>query len=77
MVHILTGALLLAAPESAIAVGLLYLALGIWGSALGDQRAIAAVIGRGTATDVLGIIFGLALVVAWRAPLRPPSHPET
>lgn len=87
LVHIVTGALGLllagyAARQYALGIGVLYLAIGIWGLIIGDGHSILTLFPVNTGDDILHLILGvLGLAAWWTTPHAPitsrPTAPAT
>jgi hypothetical protein len=78
VVHLVTGLAALAcagraraARSGTGALAVLYLALGIWGFALGSGEAILGIVPVNTADDVLHVALGALALVAWLASHEP------
>lgn len=75
VIHLISGLLGLAAfafgaaasRAYALAFGVVYLAVAVWGLAVGDGGAILSVVPVNTEDNVLHIIIGLAGLAAWAA----------
>ena len=75
--HIATGVTALAWPTRACAIvlGGLYVALAVWGFALGSGESILGIVAVNTADDVLHLAIGVAGLAAAAIPARPATVP--
>jgi Domain of unknown function (DUF4383) len=62
--HIATGALALASRRWAVALALLYMALAIWGFAVGSGHSVLGILPVNTADNLLHLGIGLVAVGA-------------
>jgi hypothetical protein len=71
VLHIVTGAFGLiaagyAARAYALGLGVVYVALTIWGFLIGNGDSILSIVPVNTGDDVLHLLIGLAGIAAWR-----------
>ncbi len=82
VLHIVTGAIGLlvagyAARQYALWLGIVYVAIGIWGFIIGGSGSILGLIPAGTADDLLHLILGVLGVAAAMATPAPGPQPAS